>query len=92
MRVVDPTFGHGGLTPIELPEGSQSGPRTGIALLSNAKPNASELLTGIGAYLAGVLGREPVLVAKDNPSRGADDQVLNGIARDAEYALVAIGD
>jgi hypothetical protein len=91
MRVVDPTFGHGGLTPIEAAEG-QSGPRTGLALLSNAKPNASELLTGIGEYLAEVLRREPVLVAKDNPSMGAADQILNGIARDAEYALVAIGD
>jgi hypothetical protein len=88
MRVVNPTFG---LTETidraavtRLPSATDN-----VRFLSNAKPNATELLSG----LAGALGRgDGPVFAKSDPSRGAAPELLDEIAAGGSVALVAIGD
>jgi thioredoxin reductase (NADPH) len=92
MRLVNPTFGADGAALDQADAALEASDRQEIYLLSNAKPNATELLKGIGVYLHGFFGRAPVVVAKEDPSIGAPVDILNRIAREAKFAVVAIGD
>lgn len=88
MRIINPTFGRDAI----FERSSAAARPTGAArlsLLSNAKPNATELLAGVASAFAG--GDAP-LFSKTDPSRGAAGDLLDEMARGGSLALVAIGD
>jgi hypothetical protein len=89
MRIVNPTFARAEAVEVQS-GGRRSASTTALVLLSNAKPNATELLTGI----AGAYSRlsEVSLFSKLDPSRGAPADLLDEVARGGSRALVAIGD
>jgi hypothetical protein len=92
MQIINPTFGVVDDLSAEPRGAGNYGKRLEVYLLSNAKPNASELLAGIGQHLDRQFGRRPILVAKENPSVGAKETLLADIAAAARLAVVAIGD
>jgi len=89
MRIVNPTFARAEMVVVQADHGRQASTAT-LALLSNAKPNATELLTGIAGVYSGL--SEVSLFSKQDPSRGAPVDLLDEVARGGSRALVAIGD
>jgi thioredoxin reductase (NADPH) len=94
LRVVDPTYG-------VLPE-DDAGPLeatgsratwTDVALFTNSKPNATELLRGLGARLQ-AHWQLPELgyAAKDSASVPADPDQIDWLSQRFKMVLVAVGD
>lgn len=94
LRVVDPTYG-------VLPE-DDAGPLeatgsratwTDVALFTNSKPNATELLRGLGARLqAHWQLPELGFAAKDSASVPADPDQIDWLSQRFKMVLVAVGD
>ncbi len=93
LRIVDPTFG---LAPVEEEAGELAGGTaewTEVALFSNSKPNATELLQGLGGRLRehwqlAELG----FASKPNASEPADKDTIDWLAQRFKMVLVAVGD
>jgi thioredoxin reductase (NADPH) len=94
LQVVDPTYG-------VLPE-DDAGPLgatgstatwTDVALFTNSKPNATELLRGLGARLqAHWQLPELGFAAKDSASVPADPDQIDWLSQRFKMVLVAVGD
>ena len=94
LRIVDPTYG-------VLPE-DDAGPLeatgsratwTDVALFTNSKPNATELLRGLGARLqAHWQLPELGFAAKDSASVPADPDQIDWLSQRFKMVLVAVGD
>ncbi len=90
MLIIDPTQG-GNNRDATMPTARASARIGGkVCLLSNAKPNASALLTGVAARF-GQLQAAP-LFTKPGASRPASPELLDRIAKEFDAVLVAIGD
>lgn len=90
IRIVNPTFG---LSEFEEQPAESAGVRApGLTLLSNAKPNATELLEGIAEALRGRIPGHVRLHAKNNPTTSAPGSLLHEVAKKGSFALVAIAD
>ncbi|SNR55704.1 thioredoxin reductase (NADPH) [Blastococcus mobilis] len=93
LTIVDPTSG---VLPAEEEAGSLAGGTAGwtqVALFSNSKPNATELLQGMGERLKehwqlADLG----FASKPNASTAADKDTIDWLAQCYRMVLVAVGD
>lgn len=93
MKIVNPTFGRAG-TAIERLAGDAVDWLTDpIALFSNSKPNARELLGGLRDALGQVRSLDNVgFVYKDSASQPAPEAVLCDVAARYKGAILAIAD
>ena len=93
MLIVNPAFGRdtGCLENItDRPFDWRQDP---IALFSNSKPNAKELLEGVREALAGLRNNSNIgFVKKDSVSQPAPGEVIEHIAANYRGALMAIAD
>jgi len=89
MRIVNPTFGRSEVVDLVAGEATVVGGAR-LSLLSNAKPNATEILLGIATTVEG--SAEVPLFSLSDPSRGAAGDLLDEMARGGSLALVAIAD
>lgn len=93
MRIYNPTFGlsaAGGESMALKPVNWKS---DAIALFSNSKPNARELLDGIRSKLSAVRPVDNVsFVAKDSASQPAPKDLIEEVAARYRGALLAIAD
>ncbi len=93
MRIVNPTFGisaSGGETVAVKPVDWRADP---IALFSNSKPNARELLEGVRARLADLRPVDNItFVHKNSASQGAPAELIEQVAAKYRGALLAIAD
>ena len=94
LRVVDPTYGvlsEDDAGPLEATGSSATW--TDVALFTNSKPNATELLRGLGARLQ-THWELPELgfAAKDSASVPADPDQIDGLSQRFKRVLVAVGD
>jgi thioredoxin reductase (NADPH) len=93
LRIVDPTYGL-------LPAVAEAGPRAGgaadwteVALFSNSKPNATELLRGVGERLQAHWDLPELgFASKPNASAAADKDTIDWLAQRFKMVLVAVGD
>lgn len=93
MRIVNPSFGlaHGAKETIAI--GPVDWKKDPIALFSNSKPNAKELLEGLRAKLASVRDVGNIdLVYKDSASRPAPADTIQKVGHKYRAALLALGD
>ncbi|NKC11431.1 MAG: hypothetical protein GKR94_04260 [Gammaproteobacteria bacterium] len=93
MLIVNPSFGQqaGGGEVIERQ--AIDWRKDAIALFSNSKPNARELLEGIRASLAPQRSIDNIeYVAKASVSQPAPDEVIEHVAGNYRAALLAIAD
>ncbi|MGY1723469.1 FAD-dependent oxidoreductase [Blastococcus sp. SYSU DS0533] len=93
LRVVDPTYG----VPAAEAEGAVavggSADWTEVALFSNSKPNATELLRGVGGRLQEHWALPELgFASKPNASAAADKDVIDWLAQRYKVVLVAVGD
>lgn len=88
MQIIDPTQGRP--SAFQLPAEAASRLSGRVCLLSNAKPNAAELLTGIANSIESL--RNAPLFVKLHASLPASRECFEQIERDYESVLVALGD
>ncbi|SDM40843.1 thioredoxin reductase (NADPH) [Geodermatophilus siccatus] len=94
LRVVDPTYGvlpEDDAGPVEA-TGSTATWRD-VALFTNSKPNATELLRGLGARLQAHWELPELgFAAKDSASVPADPDQIDWLSQRFKMVLVAVGD
>ncbi|TFV63834.1 FAD-binding protein [Geodermatophilus sp. DF01-2] len=93
LRIVDPTYG---LPPEEDDAAVVAGSTatwTDVALFTNSKPNATELLRGLGGRLQAHWELPELgFAAKDNASVPADKDTIDWLSQRFKMVLVAVGD
>nr|MDP9460332.1 pyridine nucleotide-disulfide oxidoreductase [Actinomycetota bacterium] len=93
LRIVDPTFG---VAPAEADvevAGGGTADWTEVALFSNSKPNATELLRGVGERLQAHWELPELgFASKPSASEAADKDTIDWLAQRYKMVLVAVGD
>ena len=93
MRIVNPTFGLSATSAEKVALKPVDWRTDAIALVSNSKPNARELLDGIRAKLSALRPIENMeFLAKNSASQPAPKDLLEEVAAKYRGALLAIAD
>lgn len=93
MRIVNPTFGLSATTAEKVALKPVNWKTDAIALVSNSKPNARELLAGIRDKLGAFRGIDNIdFLAKNSASQPAPKDLLQEVAAKYRGALLAIAD
>ena len=93
MLIVNPAFGRGTGGGEQRARNAIDWRNDPIALFSNSKPNARELLEGVRANLAAFRRTDNIdYVSKDSVSQPAPAAILEHVANNYRAALMAIAD
>jgi len=93
MRIVNPTFGTSIATDEKLAGKPLDWMNDPIALFSNSKPNARELMDGLKAKLSAVRSVDNIdFIYKPSASQPASAAVIDEVAHKYRAALLALGD
>ena len=93
MRIVNPSFGIAPASTEKVKSGAVDWRRDRIALFSNSKPNAKELLEGLKGKLGSVRALEGIdFFYKDTASRPAPPETIDKVVLRYKAALLALGD
>lgn len=96
MRIVNPSFG--------LPEGGENSTDSGVALaadwgrdpiaiVSNSKPNARELLDGLRTQMGAFRSIDNIdYLFKDSAAQPAPPELIDRIAQNYKGAILALAD
>ena len=94
LRIVDPTYGlppEDDAGPLEAAGGTATW--TDVALFTNSKPNATELLRGLGERLQAHWELPELgFAAKENASVAAEKDTIDWLSQRFKMVLVAVGD
>jgi nucleotide-binding universal stress UspA family protein len=93
MRIVNPTFGLSAAGGEKIALKPVNWKTDAIALISNSKPNARELLEGVRARLGAHRQIDNIKFhAKNSASQPAPKELLQEVAKNYKAALLALGD
>ena len=93
MRIVNPSFGLSATTAEKVALKPINWTTDAIALVSNSKPNARELLAGIRAKLGANRKIDNIdFLSKNSASQPAPADVIEKVAANYRGALLAIAD
>ncbi|MEM7404372.1 MAG: hypothetical protein AAF458_03720 [Pseudomonadota bacterium] len=95
MRIVNPTFGptHQPDAPGIVPDAPLDWRRDPIAIISNAKPNARELLEGLRQQMSSVRDTGNIdYLYKDSAAQPAPVELLDHVAANYKGAILALAD
>lgn len=93
MRIYNPTFGLSAAGGEKIALKPVNWMSDAIALVSNSKPNARELLDGIRTKLGGLRAIDNIdFLAKNSASQPAPKDLLEKVAANYRGALLAIAD
>ncbi len=93
MRIINPTFGLAAAGGVKVALKPVNWATDAIALVSNSKPNARELLSGIRDKLGAFRSVDNVeFLAKNSASQPAPKDLLQEVAAKYRGALLAIAD
>ena len=93
MRIVNPTFGLSAAAGATVALKPVNWKTDAIALMSNSKPNARELLMGVRDKLSAHRQVENIkFLAKNSASQPAPKDLLQEVATNYKGALLAIAD
>jgi hypothetical protein len=93
MRIVNPAFGRPAVGAEKITARAVDWRSDPIALFSNSKPNARELLEGLKAKLGGVRPTEGIdFMYKESASVAAPAAMIEDVAKKYRAALLALGD
>ena len=93
MRIVNPTFGLSATTGEKVALKPVNWATDPIALVSNSKPNARELLAGIREKLGANRNIDNIdFLSKNSASQPAPADVIEKVAANYRGALLAIAD
>ena len=93
MRIYNPTFGLSAAAGEKIALKSVNWKTDAIALVSNSKPNARELLWGIRDKLSAHRQVENIkFLAKNSASQPAPKELIQDVAKNYRAAILALGD
>jgi hypothetical protein len=93
MRIVNPSYGVSAESGEELVSKPVDWMKDPIALFSNSKPNARELMDGLKAKLAAVRSVDNIdFIYKPSASQPATAATIDEVAHKYRAALLALGD
>lgn len=93
MRIYNPSFGLSATSAEKVTLKPVNWMTDAIALMSNSKPNARELLMGVRDRLSAHRHVENIkFLAKDSASQPAPKELLQEVATNYKAALLALGD
>jgi hypothetical protein len=93
MRIYNPTFGMAAAGGPAVALKPVNWTTDAIALISNSKPNARELLAGIREKLGAVRKIDNIeFLAKNSASQPAPKDLIEAVAKKYRAALLALGD
>ncbi len=93
MRIVNPTFGLSAASGEKVALKPVNWKTDAIALISNSKPNARELLAGIREKLGATRQIDNIeFHAKNSASQPAPKELIDMVAAKYRGALLALGD
>ena len=93
MRIVNPTFGLAAAAGPKIELKPVNWATDAIALMSNSKPNARELLEGIRAKLGATRQIDNIeFLAKNSASQPAPKEQIAEVAAKYRGAILALGD
>lgn len=93
MRIVNPTFGLSAAAGETVALKPVNWKTDAIALMSNSKPNARELLEGVRAKLGAFRNVDNIeFHAKNSASQAAPKELIQAVAGKYRAALLALGD
>ena len=93
MRIFNPTFGVSAAGGEKVTLKPVNWKTDAIALISNSKPNARELLEGVRAKLGAHRQVDNIkFLAKNSASQPAPKELLQEVATNYKAALLALGD
>jgi thioredoxin reductase (NADPH) len=93
MQIIDPTYGKPGSGTGQPAATAPDWRHDPMCLFSNSKPNADDLLRGIGPRLGAALGRGDIAFErKKNAAMPADPDMLDWLARQYRVVVLAVGD
>jgi hypothetical protein len=93
MRIYNPTFGLSAATAEKVALKPVNWMTDAIALVSNSKPNARELLMGVRDKLGAHRQVENIkFLAKNSASQPAPKDLLQEVATNYKAAILALGD
>jgi hypothetical protein len=93
MRIYNPSFGLSATTKETVTLKPVNWMTDAIALVSNSKPNARELLMGVRDKLGAHRQVENIkFLAKNSASQPAPKELLQEVATNYKAALLALGD
>jgi hypothetical protein len=93
MRIYNPSFGHSAASAEKVPLKPVNWKTDAIALISNSKPNARELLAGIREKLGATRKIDNIeFHAKNSASQPAPKDLIEAVAAKYRGALLALGD
>ena len=93
MRIVNPTFGLSATVGETVALKPINWKTDAIALISNSKPNARELLEGVRAKLGAFRNVDNIeFHAKNSASQAAPKELIQAVAAKYRGALLALGD
>lgn len=93
MRIINPSFGIQPASIEKVVGGAVDWRRDPIALFSNSKPNAKELLEGLKAKFGAMRATDNIeYLTKDTASRPAPPEMIDEVTKKYRAALLALGD
>ena len=93
MRIFNPTYGLSATSAEKVTLKPVNWATDAIALISNSKPNARELLEGIRAKLGAHRQVENIkFLAKNSASQPAPKELIQDVAKNYRAAILALGD
>lgn len=93
MRIFNPTFGLSATSAEKVSLKPVNWKTDAIALMSNSKPNARELLWGIREKLSAHREVENIkFLAKNSASQPAPKELIQDVAKNYRAAILALGD
>jgi len=93
MRIYNPSFGLSAASAEKVALKSVNWKTDAIALISNSKPNARELLDGIRTKLGAHRQIENIkFLAKNSASQPAPKDLIQEVATNYKAAILALGD
>jgi len=93
MRIYNPTFGMAAASGPTVALKPVNWATDAIALISNSKPNARELLAGIRDKLGATRKIDNIeFLAKNSASQPAPKDLIEAVAKKYRAALLALGD
>lgn len=93
MRIINPSYGIEPLSREKVVQGAVNWRTDAIALFSNSKPNAKELLDGLKAKFGSMRSIDNIeYLTKDTASRPAPPEMIDQVSKKYRAALLALGD
>ena len=93
MRIANPTFGIDGQASEAITAKPPDWTQDPIALFSNSKPNARELMDGLKAKLAADRSIDNIdFIYKPSASQPAAPEIIDQVVQKYRAALLALGD